>query len=87
MIKIAIKSVKYPNAFLRMVLEINLDRLFPIIIPKIVNVENNNKNFQSTLILCKSPINPSNEFIAIMTSDVPTAFFMGKFAHNTKAGT
>ena len=47
---------------------------------------NVNRNGQSILILDKSPRNPINEFIAIIQSDVPTAFFIGSFANSTSAG-
>lgn len=46
-----------------------------------------NKNFQSTSKWPRSPKNPNKEFIAIIKREVPTAFFIGNPANNTKIGT
>ena len=57
-------------------------------IPKVVIVENRIKNFQSTFIKSASPNkNPNIDFNAIITRDVPIAFFISKFVNNIIAGT
>ena len=58
-----------------------------MITPKTVMNEKDSRNVQSTYKLCKSPKKPISALIQIITNDVPTAFFMGKCAHSTKAGT
>jgi hypothetical protein len=37
-------------------------------------------------MVCTSPKNPMSEFMAMMKSEVPTAFFMGNFANKTNDG-
>ena len=55
-------------------------------IPTTDNEVKDNKNTQSISKFWTSPINPINEFIAIMNNEVPMAFFMGKLANKTKDG-
>jgi hypothetical protein len=64
----------------------NLFRYIPIKIPRIDRDVNFIKNNQSIVRFCMSPINPISEFIAIINSDVPTAFFIGSLANNTNDG-
>ena len=44
------------------------------------------KNFQSIEMVCTSPKNPISEFIAMMKSEVPTAFFIGNLANKSNDG-
>ena len=57
-------------------------------IPQIDKIENKNNKPQSNikLLFPKSPIKPNSDFIAIIINDVATAFFIGNFANNIKAG-
>ena len=61
-------------------------RYIPINIPTIEIVENVNKKIQSIIKFCTSPIKPTNEFIAIINKEVPTAFFMGNLTNKISEG-
>ena len=61
-------------------------RYIPVNIPATEIAENVNKNSQSISKFCTSPINPTNEFIAIMNREVPTAFRIGNLANKINDG-
>ena len=55
--------------------------------PTMVIAEKVKRNGHSIFNVWTSPENPIKEFKAIITKEVPTAFFMDSPAHSTKAGT
>ena len=64
----------------------DFERLLPMKIPTIDINDTMLNNFQSMSMLLRSPVKPINDFAAIINKEVPTAFFIGKFANNTNAG-
>ena len=80
-------NTKTPKLFLSLLLLINLERKTPNKIPRIEIPVKIRRNTQSISKVWMSPIKPISEFIVTITSEVPTAFFMGILAQRTSAGT
>ena len=76
----------HPKAFFNFFPSMNLFSQIPINIPIIESPVKMSKNGQSISKFCTSPKNPISDLIAIMNKEVATAFFIGNFANNTKAG-
>ena len=80
-------STNHPKAVFSLEPSIFFDNAIPIKIPNTENAVKMSKRDPSRLgVVCTSPINPINDFAAIMNKEVPTANFMGILAKITSAG-
>lgn len=82
-----IQRTKYPKRGFSFSLEIYVVSMIPIAIPKLLAIVKLLSKDQSiAMCVCMSPENPMRDFAAMITSDVPTASFMGIPARITRAG-
>ena len=79
--------MNHPNPFFKLLPSIFLLSLSPIKMPTIASAVTVSKSVQliATWLLI-SPVNPINDFAAIINSEVPTACFMGSLLNSTSAG-
>lgn len=76
----------HPNSFRKFFGLIKIDRYTPNNIPITEIVVKVKRNFQSILKFSTSPMNPINDFTAIISKEVAIALFIGNFAHITNTG-
>ena len=60
--------------------------LSPIKIPVIASAVTESNKVQSIVLLLRSPVNPINDFAAMINKEVPTACFIGSLLNITSAG-
>lgn len=81
-----IASTNKPNPFFSFAPLIDLPNKPPRNTPVIAINETVKRNIQFVLKCPVSPIKPDREVNAMMKSDVPIAFFIGKCSNSTNAG-